>query len=300
MSEQPRIPQKIVNAGRNLLGLSNMGRLSSRGPALSHAEAHIRPAVAGVDDILVIPHAAKDMDKAVASVTRALVRLGAKESAITSLHSEPGAAESKLTNARVIYLAGGDTYHLTANMEGLRNADGSLVDPRPGALPEPVREQIRKKVAEGVMTMGASAGLMVMFDDVRGAHDPTSSVMKTSDGQPVVSVKGLGLISDSLNVIPHYNDPLTDEQVAELTQLHPLMEGILDQVPDMGGHIGYILQFDPERKVLGIRDDAYFEVKGDKMTLHGTGETGAALFEAGKSKQDIQAPADLSHLLTSK
>ncbi len=126
---------------------------------------------------------------------------------------------------------------------------------------------IRTRVAAGVPYFGASAGSNVACPTIRTTND--MPIVETE------SLQALDLVPFQIN--PHYVDPPA-VRVGE-TRAERLQEFLEEN----------------DVTVLGLREPSWVVVNDDRMTLRGTG--GAVVFGRGGGPENVEAGADLSHLL---
>jgi dipeptidase E len=163
--------------GKGLLLISN-STLHGSG-YLDHAEPEIREALGAIKRILFVPFALYDRDAYAAQVRKRFEEMGF---ALESIHeaTDPKVAGNKVDNAEAIFIGGGNTFRL---LDSLYRFD--LLGP------------IRRRVQEGMLYMGSSAGAVV-----------AAPTIKTTNDMPIVeppSFNSLGLISFQINA--HYLDP---------------------------------------------------------------------------------------------
>ena len=122
-----------------------------------------------------------------------------------------------------------------------------------------------------------------MAYDIRTTNDMPAAVQTTQDGALVARLDALRLLSSRLSINAHY--PQTEMDKAKYIG------------ENRGERIAPVLEMDPERKVLALREGAYILVNGMRMTLEGT--MGGVLFEYGKEPQELEN-RDISSLLSEK
>jgi dipeptidase E len=169
--------------------------------------AQIKPLLAGIDRVLFIPYALKDHDRYVQSFAEKGLDAGFPLDGIHR-HADP---QQAVRQARAIYIGGGNTFRLLADLYRFD-------------LLEPIRERVRA----GIPYLGISAG-----SNVAG---PT---IKTTNDMPITmppSLDALGLVPFQIN--PHYfngdvfvkhGDDLTahfgetrDERIREFHEMNDL------------------------------------------------------------------------------
>jgi peptidase E len=282
---------------RKLIGLNNFRPLGGEPAQLEYARPHLEQAFKDAPHVVYVGYAATNMETKTEIVSARLRAMGARH--VEALHTYKGNDLLRaIDGAGAIFLDGGNTYRLIANLKGLRHDDGRPVDPREGANADILLiEPIRHHVAQGKTLIGLSAGSYAFCSDVRIADDPTSAVQKKADGSRIIHVDGLNLLSnEDLELTLHYEDPvgkiLTEQESAALDQK---VKNLIYQVHEIPDRIGNALDLDPKRLFLAVRDLSYVVINGYEMQLEG--RTGAVIFEKGKELQEITARADLSKLL---
>ena len=253
MAEQTPIPVEALR-GRTLVGLSQFGDLNYPG---QHIDAHVRNR-----RVAIISHAGASMDANATRAEGALLAHGASE--IVKVHEKP-ASELRpvLDNVDSVYITGGNTFALVANMKALRNSDGTLVDNRPTAATEPMDDYLKEAAAKGLVLMGHSAGLMIMGRDIRTCLDPRNLV----DDKGNIATGGLDLLPFSFH--PHFNDKGVDEA--------PLL-------------LEYS-KADPRAKVFGVENDSFITVYDGNVEFHGVN---GAIFE-GETVTPVTNGINLNH-----
>lgn len=290
MTNQTRIDQN-----RRLLGISNTYLKGQ--PPLSHAKEAIEELLAEVEPIVLLPYALADMDKYAEILKEAFLFVGITQ--VVSLHTEAGREEEVLNEAGAVFIGGGNTSRLVANLHSLRHQDGSPVDPRPAAAQKPLVDILRRRVAEGMPLLGASAGTNVMCGDIRTTNDMHVAVQRQGDGQIVSRLDALGLLPAHLSINPHYLDKveLTEEERTSLSQNS--RQKILTLLDHQGEarreRLERVLSMDPHRRILALREGAYIRVEGMGMELGGV--TGGLLFESEQPVRSVEPGEDLSFLL---
>jgi dipeptidase E len=215
---------------------------------LEHAYAELRDALGGVGRVLFIPHALRDHDDYAAKARPAFEEMGY---GLDSLH-EASDPRHAIETAEAVFCGGGNTFRLL-------KALGEM-----GVLPS-----IRRRVAEGMVYSGASAGSNLACPTIRTTND-----------MPIVepaSLDALALVSFQIN--PHYLDP-----------------------PPGSTHMGEtretrIREFHEENEtpVVGLREGAILRVEGASILLKGV--AGARIFRRGEEPVEVTPVADLGPLL---
>lgn len=229
-----------MNANRRLL-LVSTSTVHGTG-YLDHCAEAIRETVGGAREVLFVPYALYDRE---AYAAKARDRYAAMGLALRSIHDSADPARAA-EDAEAIFVGGGNTFRLLDSLQRLR-----LIEP------------IRRRVAEGMPYLGASAG--------SNAACPT--IMTTND-MPVVqpaSFEALGLVSFQIN--PHYldSDPKSTH-IGETreTRLREYLE-------------------ENDRVVVGLREGSWLSVRGDEVRLEGA--RGARIFRRGSEPVEAKPGA---------
>ena len=235
-----------MNVNRNILLISNS--TLHGGGFLDHAETEIRDFLRQATRVLFVPFALHDQDGYAGKVKERLDLMGYQ---VESIHQSTD-KKYAVSNTEAIFIGGGNTFRLLKSLY-----DFDLLD------------LIRKRVDEGMLYMGSSAGSNVAAPTIRTTND-----------MPIVeppSFDALGLISFQIN--PHY----------------------LDADPD-SKHMGEtreerILQFleENETPVVGLREGAMLRIAHGTTTLKGS--TGARIFRRGHEPVEVLPVANLGELL---
>ena len=215
---------------------------------LEHAYAELRDAFGGISRVLFIPHALQDRDGYVAKARPAFEEMGY---GLDSLH-EAFDPRRAVERAEAIFCGGGNTFRL---LKSLSEMD---------ALPV-----IRRRVAEGMVYSGASAGSNLACQTIRTTND-----------MPIVqpaSFDALGLVAFQIN--PHYLDPAPDSTHLGETRVTRIRE----------------FHEENETPVVGLREGAVLRVEGESVLLKGV--AGARLFRRGREPMDITPVAEIGSLL---
>jgi len=267
-------PESKIEQNRRLIGMSNT--FPPHGEALGHVRHILEPEVYG-KTIVVIPYALHP-DQAMAELEAPFKKMGAKS--VLSPHSYPGSeAQVIRDNADAVYISGGNTGRLVANLHSLTHADGTRVDRGPSAAREPLVPTLYQLASEGITIMGSSAGINVMCADVRTTNDMQSAVQILEGGQRVLRIDGLGLLPTHLSINPHYIDKI------ELNYMGESRRERLEQ----------ILEADPQRIILALREGAFITIRGMEAALGG--DTGGLVFRANQEPLPLFRGDDLSFLL---
>jgi dipeptidase E len=215
---------------------------------LEHAYTELRDALGGVGRVLFIPHALRDHDGYAAKARPAFEEMGF---GLDSLHEafDPRRAVEK---AEALFCGGGNTFRLL-------KALGEI-----GILP-----LIRRRVAEGMVYSGASAGSNLACPTIRTTND-----------MPIVeppSLEALELVSFQIN--PHYLDPepgSTHMGETRETRIREFLE-------------------ENETPVVGLREGAILRVEGASVLLKGV--AGARVFRRGQEPVEVSPVAEIGPLL---
>lgn len=286
--------QERIDAHRNLFGISNT--LVRGQPPLTHVKDDLEQVLSGVQELVYIPYAYGDMDKIIDILKPSLLAMGVKT--IRSPHNYPKEETHVILDAEAIFIGGGNTGRLVANLWALRNSDGSLVDQRPNASKTPLVDSLRKKAAKGIAIIGSSAGLNVMCNDVRATNDMQAAVQKLVDGSQVLRIDGLGLLPSNLNINPHFQDMVvvTDEEREQILKINPNLRILIDhQGEPRAERLNQLFEMDSDRIVLALREGSYIIVNGMQMELRG--HTGGLIFEYGKPAEAVSNGDRLDQLL---
>lgn len=155
--------------------------------------------------------------------------------------------------AEAVFVGGGNTFRLLATLQ-----EANLM------------AAIRRRVEEGLIYMGASAGSNVAGPTIRTTND-----------MPIVqpaSLDALGLVPFQIN--PHYIDPPTDSTFMGETREERLREYLEEN----------------RTPVLGLREGAWLRVANGRARLGGT--RAARIFRRDAAPEERDTGADLSDLLS--
>ncbi|MGE0142591.1 MAG: dipeptidase PepE [Planctomycetota bacterium] len=222
------------------------------GEFLAHCQSHVVEAF-GPSAALVafVPYARADHDDYAAIATAAFARMGYT---CRSVHATTD-PHALLAEARAVFVGGGNTFRLLARCQ-----QSGLLD------------AIRRRVREGLVYSGASAGANLAC--------PT---IKTTNDMPIVMPRdfsALGLIPFQIN--PHYLDP--DLSSTHMGETRPQR----------------IAEFHEENSttVVGLREGGVLRVRDGRLTV--LGAPSLRIFERGRPAREIAAGAEASFLLASE
>lgn len=269
--------------------------MSNRG-WLEHAADDIMETLRDVRKVIILPYALASMDWYLQKLSETFAGMGIN--AVDSTHNHLGSEDLVIEDAEAIYIGGGNTGRLVANLHSLRNFDGSIVDTRPEASQISLVSSLKKRVSEGMPLLGASAGLNVMCADIRTTNDMHIAVQQLQGGIIVSRLDALGVLPSNISINPHYLEKIV---VSEADRQKAIaINQNLGKVIDHQGEpretrLKEVLEMDPGRTILALREGAYLVVNGNSMELKG--KTGALIFEHQKTPLEIEAGKDLSYLL---
>jgi len=234
---------------KNLLLISNS--TLHGGSYLDHCAGEIKKFLGETKKVLFIPYARPGgitHDEYTDIACKRFKKMGYLLSGIHEYDNPKKAIKS----AEALFIGGGNTFVL---IDGLYKND--LVD------------IIRKRVNEGMLYIGTSAGSNVACKSI-----------KTTNDMPIVyppSFEGLKLVSFNIN--PHYLDPDPNSKHMGETRETRIKE----------------FHFYNDTDVIGLREGAVLHIKGDKITLKGT--TGAKLFKKDEAQKEYKPGDPLDSLL---
>jgi dipeptidase E len=215
---------------------------------LEHAYSELRDALGGVGRVLLIPYALRDHDGYAAKARPAFEEMGY---GLDSLH-EAFDPRRAVERAEGIFCGGGNTFRLLKCL-------GEM-----GILP-----LIRRRVAEGMVYSGASAGSNLACPTIRTTND-----------MPIVepaSLDALSLVSFQIN--PHYLDPEPGS-----THMGETRETRIREFHE-----------ENETPVVGLREGAILRVEGASVVLKGV--AGARIFRRGQEPLEVTPVAEIGPLL---
>ena len=287
--------QSKIEKNRKIIGISNTYLRGK--PWLSHAEKGISKWVKKKDKIVLIPYALHDRDHYAQKLSQAFQRMGFFH--IDSVHYHPGKEKKLIKEADAIFIAGGNTSRLIANLHCLKNKNGEQIDKSSNASSTSLVAAIRKRVSESMPIMGSSAGINVFSNDVRTTNDMHIAVQQLDDGSLVSRLDALGLFPNNLSINPHFLDKvvLTEKERKELKG--SLKKKILAMVDHQGEtrreRLEQAIEIDSSRKILALREGAYIMVNGMNMELKG--KTGGLIFSNKNPPIKINEGTNISFLL---
>jgi dipeptidase E len=219
---------------------------------LDHAEQEIRDVLGTIKRVLFVPFALHDRGAYAAQAGKRFERMGY---ALDSVHEarDAKAANDMVDQAEAIFIGGGNTFRLLRSLYQLE-----LLVP------------IRRRVAEGMLYIGSSAGSVVAAPTIRTTND-----------MPIVeppSFDALGLISFQINA--HYLDPDPNS-----THMGETREVRLNQFLE-----------DNETPVVGLREGCMIRVEQGVHVLKG--RTNARIFLRGSDPVELEPGATLDHLIS--
>jgi dipeptidase E len=235
--------------GRGLLLISN-STLHGSG-YLDHAEREIREALGAIKRVLFVPFALYDRDAYAAQARKRFEEMGY---GLESIHNatDPKAAGNQVDKAEAIFIGGGNTFRL---LDSLYRFD--LLGP------------IRRRVLEGMLYMGSSAGAVV-----------AAPTIKTTNDMPIVeppSFNSLGLISFQINA--HYLDPDPNS-----THMGETREVRINQYLE-----------DNDTPVVGLREGCMIRVERGVHLLKG--RTNARIFRRGSNPVELEPGSTLDEVI---
>lgn len=215
---------------------------------LDHAEQEIREALGSSKRVLFVPFALYDRDAYAAQARKRFEAMGYELDSIHDLAD----AKNAVNRAEAIFMGGGNTFRL---LQSLYQADLLL--------------PIRRRVAEGMLYIGSSAGAVV-----------AAPTIKTTNDMPIVqppSFDALGLIRFQINA--HYLDP--DPNSAHMGETREVR----------------LKQFLEENEipVVGLREGCIVRVEQGVHLLKG--KTGARIFRRGFEPVEVQPGSTIDHLI---
>jgi dipeptidase E len=215
---------------------------------LEHAYPELRDGIGGAGRVLFIPYALQDRDGYAAKARAAFEEMGY---GLVSLH-EATDPRRAIEEAEAIFCGGGNTFRLLKTLQEL-----DLLPP------------IRRRVAQGTVYAGASAGSNLACPTIRTTND-----------MPIVepaSLDALGLVGFQIN--PHYLDPAPGS-----THMGETRETRIREFHE-----------ENETPVVGLREGAILRVEGPSVLLKGV--AGARIFRRGQEPLEVAPGAEIGPLL---
>jgi len=215
---------------------------------LDHAEPEIRETLGSSKRVLFVPFALYDRDAYAAQARKRFEAMGYE---LDSIH-EFADAKNALNRAEAIFVGGGNTFRL---LQSLYQADLLL--------------PMRRRVAEGMLYIGSSAGAVV-----------AAPTIKTTNDMPIVqppSFDSLGLIRFQINA--HYLDSDPNS-----THMGETREVRLNQFLEENG-----------TPVVGLREGCMIRVGQGVHLLKG--KTKARIFRRGFEPVEVQPGSTIDDLI---
>lgn len=218
---------------------------------LDHAEAEIRDFLGNVRSVLFVPFALYDRDAYAATAHERFQKMG---HGLESIHtaSDP---QQAVNDAEAIFIGGGNTFRL---LKALYDSD--------------ILQLIRRRVREGMLYIGSSAG-----SNVAG---PT---IKTTKDMPIVqppSFDALGLVP--FQISPHFLDPDPNSTHMGETQEERILQFLEEN----------------DTPVAGLREGAMVRAENGSHILKGS--SGARIFRKGLEPVETRPGDRLDHLWEQK
>lgn len=215
---------------------------------LDHAESELRETLSLIKRVLFVPFALYDRD---AYTAAARTRFAAMGYELDSVHEATDAVKA-VEAAEAIFIGGGNTFRLLDNLY------------RQNLLPP-----IRRRVAEGMLYIGSSAGSVV-----------AAPTIKTTNDMPIVqppTFDSLGLITFQINA--HYLDPDPNS-----THMGETREERLNQFLEENA-----------TPVVGLREGCMIRVEQGVHQLKGS--TGARIFRRGSAPVEVAPGSSIDDLV---
>lgn len=215
---------------------------------LDHAQEEIRDALGSIKGLLFVPYALHDRD---AYTVQARKRFAAMGYALDSVH-EAEDKRNAIDSAEAIFIGGGNTFRL---LHSLYQFDLLL--------------PIRRRVEEGMLYIGSSAGAVV-----------AAPTIKTTNDMPIVepqSFDSFGLVDFQINA--HYLDPDPNS-----THMGETREVRINQFLE-----------DNETPVVGLREGCMVRVEQGVHLLRG--KTNARVFRRGFEPVEVKPGSTIDDLI---
>jgi dipeptidase E len=204
---------------------------------LDHCMSEILEFLGGTDRVGFVPFALFDRTGYTATAAARFGREGINLEEVTA----DAAGRELLEELPAIFVGGGNTFRLLKTLQ-----DSGLL------------EVVRRRVGEGMLYMGASAGTNMAMPTIRTTND-----------MPIVepdSFEALGLVSFQINA--HYLDPDPGSTHMGETREQRLVEFLEES----------------DLPVVGLREGAWIRVEGESMVLGGC--NGARIFRRGVEPEE--------------
>ena len=211
---------------------------------LDHAESEIRSFLGDAKRVLFVPYALFDRDKYATNAQQRFQKMGYE---LTSVHTAENAVTA-VNETDAVFIGGGNTFRL---LKALYEFD--------------LIEAIRKRVSNGMLYIGSSAGSNV-----------AAPTIKTTNDMPIVqppSFNALGLVSFQIN--PHYLDPDPNSKHMGETREERIVQFLEEN----------------DTPVVGLREGAMLCIENGETILRGS--TGARIFRKGIQAIEISPGARL-------
>ena len=216
---------------------------------LDHAEQELRDTLASIKRVLFVPFALYDRDAYTATARARFAVMGYE---LDSVHEAADAVKA-VEVAEAIFIGGGNTFRLLDSLY------------RSNLLPP-----IRRRVAEGMLYIGSSAGSVV-----------AAPTIKTTNDMPIVqppTFDSLGLINFQINA--HYLDPDPNS-----THMGETREERLNQFLEENA-----------TPVVGLREGCMIRVEQGVHQLKG--RTSARIFRRGSAPVEVAPGSTIDDFVT--
>ena len=211
---------------------------------LDHAMAEIHAFLGDVRRIAFVPFALRDKDAYAARARERFAREG--------IDVAPVRAPADVEKAESVFVGGGNTFRLLKALQ-----EGGFAEP------------LRRRVAEGMPYLGASAGTNIAAPTIRTTND-----------MPIVQPKSfdaLGFVPFQIN--PHFVDAEASSRHMGETREERLREYLEEN----------------EAPVVGLREGAWLRRESAALVLGG--RNGARIFRRAAEPEEVAPGAELDRLL---
>src|SRR5262245_21523252 len=215
---------------------------------LDHAAGEIKDFLNDVRSVLFVPYALHDRDDYASTAAKRFQQMGCE---LTSVHMFPDPVLA-VNQAEAMFVGGGNTFRL---LKALYDFD--LLEP------------IRRRVEEGMLYIGSSAGSNI-----------AAPTIKTTNDMPIVeppSFAALALLPFQIN--PHYLDPDPNSKHMGETRETRLLQFLEEN----------------DAPIAALREGAMIRIENGEMTLKGS--TGARIFRKAQEPIEVSPGARLNDLL---